>query len=130
MIVETSALVAILLDEPEAEDFAGKIRMAANPIMSAAAYVEAGIVADRSDNVLTHDIVDKAIAGLRIEIVPVTPEDARLARAAHTRFGRWSKSKANLNFGDCFSYALSERTGRALLYKGNDFGRTDVKKAL
>ncbi len=129
MIVETSALVAILLDEPEAENFAGRIRMAANPIMSAAAYLEAGIVADRPDNVLTHDIIDRTIAGLKIEIVPITPEDARLARAAHTRFGRWSKSNAKLNFGDCFSYGLSVRTGQPLLFKGNDFGHTDVKTA-
>lgn len=130
MIVETSALAAILLNEEDAAEIGVKLsRSLGNLSMSAAALVELGILADNPTKFCNHDDVDALITGLRIEVIPVTVEDARLARAAHTRFGRWSSEKAKLNFGDCFSYALSERTGRPLLYKGDDFGHTDVKKA-
>jgi ribonuclease VapC len=131
MIVDTSALAAILLSEVDAAEIGEKLAQSlGNLSISAAILVQLGLLADNPAKFCNHDDVDALIAGLRIEIIPVTAEDARLARAAHTRFGRWSGGKARLNFGDCFSYALSERTGRALLYKGNDFGRTDVRKAL
>ena len=130
MIVETSALAAILLSEEDAAEIGEKLsRSLGNLSMSAAALVELGILTDNPAKFCNHDDVDALIEGLRIEIIPVTVEDARLARAAHTRVGRWSGEKAKLNFGDCFSYALWERTGRPLLYKGNDFGHTDVRQA-
>ena len=130
MIVETSALAAILLSEEEAAEIGEKLsRSLGNLSMSAATLVELGLLADNPAKFCNHDDVDALIDGLGIEIIPVTVEDAHLARAAHTRFGRWSGHKAKLNFGDCFSYALSERTGQPLLYKGDDFGHTDVKEA-
>lgn len=130
MIVDTSALAAILLSEENAAEIGEKLAQSlGNLSMSAATLVELGLLADNPAKFCNHEDVDALIEGLRIEIIPVTVEDARIARAAHTRFGRWSREKAKLNFGDCFSYGLSERTGRALLYKGNDFAHTDVKKA-
>ena len=129
MIVDTSALAAILLNEDDAATFGeGLARALGSVSMSAAALVELGLLADNPAKFCDQDDVDALIEGLRIEIVPVTPEDARLARATHTRFGRWSASGAKLNFGDCFAYALAKRTGRPLLWKGDDFGHTDVKR--
>ena len=128
MIVETSAFVAMLAGEPEAAEYVVAVRSAPQRLMSAASFIELGIFADNPANDADHDAIDALIEALKIEIVPVTRDDARLAREAHTRFGRWSGQKAKLNFGDCFSYALSQRTGQPLLFKGNDFGHTDVKR--
>lgn len=130
MIVDTSALAAILLSEEDAAQIGEKLsRSLGNLSMSAATFVELGLLADNPAKFCNHDDVDTLIEGLRIKVIPVTIEDARLARAAHTRFGRWSRPKAKLNFGDCFSYALAIARDEPLLFKGGDFGHTDVKRA-
>ena len=98
--------------------------------MSAATYLEAAIVIDgRRDPVLSRRY-DELLTGLQVEIVDVTAAQARRAREAYRDYGRGSSSPARLNFGDCFSYALATERGESLLFKGNDFGHTDVRRAL
>jgi ribonuclease VapC len=130
MIVDTSALIAILRDKPEAAACAEAIQAAPHPRISAASFVEAAILIDGSrDPVASHrfdDLVNEA--ELIIEVV--TEAHARIAREAYRDFGRGSGHPARLNFGDCFAYALARATGEALLFKGDDFGHTELAPAL
>ena len=126
MIVDTSALVCVLTDEPEAERLLLVLASADSLRMSAATYVECGIVMDNRSSAATRRRFDELLATLEMEIVDLTPEQARLAREAHRDFGRGSGSSAGLNLGDCFSYALAADVGEPLLYKGHDFGQTDI----
>lgn len=127
MIVDTSALIAILQDEPESPRL---LRAASNAMcqMSAANLVEAGIVAD-GRSALHGERLDVLLVVLEIDVIPVSARHAELARAAHRRYGRGSGSPAKLNFGDCFSYALASETGLPLLFVGEDFAETDVLAA-
>ena len=129
MIVDSSALVAILKEEPEARallqvlnDHVGELRM------SAASYVETGIVFDRNHSPQLADRLDRLIREFEIEIVPVALEQARHARFAHRHFGS-GNHPARLDFGDCFSYALARATGEPLLSRGTDFAATDIDTA-
>jgi len=126
MIVDTSAIVAILLGEPDAASLITLIYQDPEPKMSAASLVELHIVAARPDRYLAHRSVDELISKLRIIIAPVTEAQSRVAITCHDRFGRWSGNRAKLNFGDCFSYALSVATGEPLLFVGEDFTHTDI----
>jgi ribonuclease VapC len=128
MILDTSAVVAMLLGEAEAERFASVADAAEHRAISAASLLEASIVADNRSAVAAAEF-DRLIARLDVEIVPFTAEQARLARAAHARFGK-GRHPAGLNLGDCFAYALAAERGEALLFKGENFARTDVKAAL
>ena len=121
MIVDSSALVAMLWREPEGEAFGKAITADWSPIVSAANYLEAGIVIDGERNPALSAKLDALINELAIDIVPVTAEHARIARQAYRDFGKGSGHKAQLNFGDCFAYALAMERGEALLYKGDDF---------
>ena len=121
MIVDSSALVAMLWREPEGEAFALAISSERSPKVSAANYLEAGIVIDRERNPALSAKLDAVITELGIEIAPVTSEQARIARQAYRDFGKGSGHPAKLNFGDCFAYALAMERGEALLYKGEDF---------
>ncbi|WP_068402614.1 type II toxin-antitoxin system VapC family toxin [Kribbia dieselivorans] len=127
MIIDSSALMAILNDEPGAAALLDKaVREPCR--MSAASWVEVGIVADRRS--ASHgERLDRVIDELEIEVVPVSDRQAEIARLAHGRFGRGSSSPARLNVGDCFAYALSVVTGEPLLYVGDDFTHTDVAAA-
>ena len=128
MIVDTSAVVAIVLGEPERPSYIASITRARRRLMSAASYVELGIVIDsRRDPVLSRSL-DRLLAALEIEVVPVTAAQAVIARAAHHDFGRGSGHPARLNLGDCFAYALAKDTDEPLLWKGDDFGHTDVRR--
>ena len=130
MIVDTSAIIAILKFESDAGHF--HIALAApptSPVMSSATYLEAGIVVDRNGDADLSEELDEMVQALGIAIAPVTESQAKLARAAYRKFGKGSGHAANLNFGDCFSYALAIERGEPLLFKGNDFGRTDVAVA-
>jgi len=125
VILETSAIVAILRDEPEAADFTQAIEDADSVSVSAATVVEAHLVlghARRTD-------LDALLARSFARVHPVTADHAEHARRAHDRYGRGSGSRARLNFGDCFSYALAKATGEPLLFKGDDFGHTDITPA-
>lgn len=130
MIVDTSALVAILRDEPDAATFAEAIAGAATRRISSASYVEVGAVIDGARDPVASRRVDELLTTASITIEPVTPDQARIARAAYRDFGKGSGHPAGLNFGDCFAYALAIATGEALLFQGDDFRHTDVVAAV
>jgi ribonuclease VapC len=129
MIIDTSALVAILRDEPDAERFAKAIEAADVSRISAMTYVELGAVIDRARDAVASRRVDELIGVAGIVIEPVTVEQARVAREAYRDFGKGSGHPAGLNIGDCFSYALAKSAGEPLLFKGSDFAQTDVRPA-
>ena len=128
MIIDTSALVAILDQEPEADRIVRTLASASERTLSAANLVEAGIVmqARRGDDGARD--LDLLLAKLRVDIAAVTASQADIARKAFRRYGR-ARHPANLNFGDCFAYALAKDKSVPLLFKGNDFGQTDVMVA-
>jgi ribonuclease VapC len=127
VIVDTSALVALLRDEPEAEAFARLIQAAPRRLLSAASYVELAAVVDgRGDPVLS-GALDAWLDAWSIELEPLTVPQARMARAAYQRFGRGTGHPARLNLGDCFAYALARDLGEPLLFKGTDFALTDIE---
>ena len=130
MIVDTSALVAILRGEPDADRCVEALAGAVGSRMSAATYLETAVVVDGNrDPVLSRRLDDLlAVAGVTVEAV--TKEHADIARQAYRDFGKGSGHAAGLNFGDVFSYALARATGEPLLYKGEDFTHTDVTPAL
>jgi ribonuclease VapC len=130
VIVDTSALMAIMLGEPDASTHLRAILAAPAARLSAASYLETGIVADSSRNPADGRRLDSLLRESRITIEPVTAAQALIARQAYRDFGKGSGHPAALNFGDCFSYALAKDTGEPLLYSGNDFGHTDVRSAL
>ena len=128
MIIDTSALVAILDQEPEADRIVRTLASAPERTLSAANLVEVGIVmqARRGDDGARD--LDLLLAKLRVDIAAVTTSQADIARKAFRRYGR-GRHPANLNFGDCFAYALAKDKSAPLLFKGNDFGQTDVMVA-
>ena len=129
MIIDTSALVAILRDEPEAKDCALAIERNRNRRVSAANFVEAALVIDGSRDPVASRRFDELVKEARIAIEPVTEAQARIAREAYRDFGKGSGHPAKLNFGDCFAYALAKTAGESLLFKGDDFIHTDVISA-
>ena len=129
MIVDTSALVAILRDEPEARRFAIALANSQQRRMSAANFLEAAIVIDGSRDPVASRLFDDLLRESRIHIEVVTEEQARIAREAYRDFGRGSGHVAVLNFGDCFAYALARTSGEPLLFKGRDFIRTGIPVA-
>lgn len=130
MIVDSSALVAILLEEPDADDFSRAILGSIDAKMSVATALEISIVARIAGGEAAEADVDALIVRLGIDIVPVDLAQGRIAREAFRRFGKGTGHPAKLNFGDCFAYALAKATGRPLLFKGRDFARTDIEPAL
>ena len=130
MILDSSAIVAILRDEPEADLFSRTISAAPRLALSAGSYVELSVVIARNLAAAALDGVEQLLRHYEVAIEPVTVDHARLARAGYLRFGQVSGSPAKLNFGDCFAYALAKATGEPLLFKGNDFIHTDVTPAL
>jgi len=127
VIIDTSAVVALLRGEPEASAFAEAIECARSRRISAAGYVEAAAVTDQSGDPVARRALDELIDVAQIAIEPVTEGQARLAREAYRDFGRGSGHPAGLNFGDCFSYALAKAMGEPLLFKGEDFSHTDLR---
>ena len=128
MIIDTSALVAILDQELEAERIVRTLASAPERTLSAANLVEAGIVMQtRRGDDGARDL-DLLLAKLRVDIAAVTASQADMARKAFRRYGR-GRHPANLNFGDCFAYALAKDKSAPLLFKGNDFGQTDMMVA-
>ncbi len=125
MVIDTSALLAVLFDEPEAADFAAAMELDAVRLCSAVSFLETSIVIETRRGVEGVTRLDLLIAEASIDVVPFTLDDARAARRAYRTFGR-GYHKAGLNFGDCASYALADETRQPLLYKGDDFGKTDI----
>lgn len=130
MILDTSAVIAILRGEPEARLCAKVIAGAESRRISAVNYVEAAVVIDGSRDPVASRRFDDLLRVARVTIEPVTEDQARLARDAYRDFGRGSGHPAHLNFGDCFAYALAKATGEPILFKGDDFTRTDLTPAL
>ncbi len=130
MILDTSAIVAILRNEPEAVVFARSIERAKVCRVSAANYVEAAAVIDGSRDPIASRRFDDFFQVAGIVIEPVTAVEARIAREAYRDYGKGSGHSAGLNFGDCFAYALARAKGEPLLFKGEDFRRTDLLSAL
>ncbi len=125
MILDSSAVIAILRGEPEAPEFIELIAGAPVIRMSGANALECAIVLGADVDFLLDRFLDAAAAQLE----PVTTTQVSLARAAHRAYGRGSGHPARLNFGDCFAYALAKDRDEPLLFKGDDFSRTDVRRA-
>lgn len=130
MIVDTSALVAVLRAEPDAELYTRAIQDAPVRRLSAASYLETGVVVDGRRDPVASRRFDDLLAEAGFIIEPVTAEQARIAREAWRDFGKGSGHAAGLNFGDCFAYALARDKREKLLFKGTDFARTDVASAI
>ena len=130
MIVDASALIAILRGEPDAANYAEAIEAASERRISAANFLETAIVIDGSRDPVASRRFDDLLREAQIDIEPVTEAQARIAREAYRDFGRGSAHPARLNFGDCFAYALARATGEPLLFKGDDLGHTDIAPAL
>ncbi|HEU5457006.1 MAG TPA: type II toxin-antitoxin system VapC family toxin [Terracidiphilus sp.] len=130
MILDSSALVAILKNEPEAQAFSDAIEAAKVVRISAATYLETHIVVDGYKNPILAARLEEIFENPGIRIEPVTFEQVKTARQAYRDFGKGSGHPANLNFGDCFSYALARATREPILFKGDDFSRTDLTSAI
>ena len=124
-MIDSSALIAILQDEPERPVFVRKLAQDPVRLISAANWLETAIVIDDRFGEAGARDLRLLLIEAAVEIVPVTAAQAELARAAYRRFGRGNHT-AKLNYGDCFAYALAQETGEPLLFKGNDFGQTDI----
>jgi ribonuclease VapC len=130
MIIDASALIAILRDEPDASLYARAIEEATRRRVSAVNFVEAAIVIDGSRDPVASRRFDDLSTAAQLIVEPVTREQAQIAREAYRDFGKGSGHPARLNFGDCFSYALAKVTSEPLLFKGEDFAKTDLQSAL
>ena len=129
MILDTSALLAVLLEEPEASEFTALILASENPVISAVSFVEASILAESKGGDGSVRQLDAFLRTAGIAIEPVTEEQALAARQAYSDYGK-GRHSAGLNLGDCFPYALAKVLGEPLLFKGSDFRKTDVTPAL
>jgi ribonuclease VapC len=129
MIIDTSAIVAILNDEPERRAFNEAIERSDICLLSAASFLEASIVIENNRGYEGLRDFDLWMATAGIELAPVDADQAQIARQAFRQYGK-GRHPAALNFGDCFSYALAKATGFPLLFKGEDFTKTDIQAAL
>jgi ribonuclease VapC len=127
VIVDTSAIVAMLRAEPDANALSKALRGAAVLRLSAASYVELAVVIDGLGDPVLSGGLDAVLTAYRIRIEPLTESQARIARAAYQRFGKGSGHPARLNMGDCFAYALARDLDEPLLFKGDDFKLTDIE---
>jgi ribonuclease VapC len=130
VIVDSSAIVAIIRKEAGWEAYNATIENADTVRLSAAGYLEVAIVVDSRRDPATTRRFDEYLDSAAIIIEPVTERQARIAREAYRDYGKGSGHAAGLNFGDCFAYALARDLGEPLLYKGTDFAETDVRSAL
>ena len=130
MVIDSSALIALLLGEPESTEFVTSIAASTTRLTSASSYLETAIVMINRSGPDAPEKVDRLLADLSIDIFPFTQDQAVLAIAAYRRYGRGSGHPAGLNFGDCFTYALAKLTGEPVLFKGSDFSRTDLVSAV
>ena len=126
MVIDTSALLAVLYQEDDAHQFAEAMATAPICRMSAANFLEAAINIDAYGDAEASRQLDNFVHQANIQISPVTLTQAQIARQAYQDFGK-GRHQAKLNFGDCFAYALSKETGEPLLFKGNDFNSTDIE---
>jgi ribonuclease VapC len=130
VIADSSALVAIANDEPGSDRYLEALTHAASRSISTATLLESSIVVDAHADPMVSQEFDALITRLRFTIIPVSLQQARIARQAYRRYGKGSGHAARLNFGDCFAYALAKDFDEPLLFVGNDFVHTDVRSAL
>jgi len=130
MILDTSAVIAILRDEPESPLFTKAIEKAPHRRISAVNYVEAAIVIDISRDPIASRRFDELLQEAEVTVESVTDDQARVARDAYRDFGKGSGHPAKLNFGDCFAYALAKTRREPILFKGDDFAQTDAMAAV
>lgn len=128
MVLDTSALTAVLFDEPERDEFIRKIAAASRRLVSSATLLETSIVVEARRGEVAGRELDLFLHRAKVQTVAVDEEQAELARAAWRRYGK-GRHPAGLNFGDLFSYALARATAEELLFKGDDFTKTDVRPA-
>ena len=128
MVVDSSALLAIMFLEPEAQRFTALIQASQAPLLSAANFLEASILIESRRGIANRDLFDAFVAESGMRLQPVTHGQVLLARDAYRRFGK-GNHPAGLNFGDCFAYALAKERDVPLLFKGDDFALTDVRPA-
>jgi ribonuclease VapC len=128
MVLDTSALAAILFDEPERADFVQKIVAAPRRLISSATLLELSIVVESRRGEVAGRELDLFLHRAKVQTVAVDEDQADLARTAWRRYGK-GRHPAGLNFGDLFAYALARASGEELLFKGNDFTKTDVAPA-
>jgi ribonuclease VapC len=129
MVIDSSALIALLLGEAETEGFIAVIAAASSRVVSAATYVETAIVMVARSGFAAQQKFDRLLVELAIEVVPFTRDQANLAVIAYQQFGKGGGHSAGLNFGDCLTYALAKLRDEPVLFKGNDFARTDLQIA-
>lgn len=127
MVIDTSALLAILQNGPQRRVFNEAIEAAESRLLSAASFVESSLIVESRYGAEGIRDLDLFISKAQLEIVAVDVQQAYLARQAFREFGK-GRHPAGLNFGDCFSYALARANAEALLFKGNDFGRSDIDR--
>ncbi len=125
MVLDTSAIVAVLFDEPERDEFVRKIATASRRLISAGSLIEASIVVESRRGEAAGRELDLLLHRAGVQTVAVDEEQALLARAAWRRYGK-GRHPAGLNFGDLFAYALARASGEDLLFKGDDFAKTDL----
>jgi ribonuclease VapC len=128
MIIDSSAILAILFGEPDAPEYARAIVAAGERRISAANWLESAIRIDSGSGPIGSNAFDDLIREASIDVMPVTDEQARIARSAYRAYGKGSGHPAQLNFGDCFAYGLAKVMGEPLLFKGNDFAETDIER--
>ncbi|MGI8537400.1 MAG: type II toxin-antitoxin system VapC family toxin [Mycobacteriales bacterium] len=128
MVIDTSALVAVLFDEPERDEFVRKITAAPRRLVSTGTLIESSLVVESRRGEVAGRELDLFLHRADVRAVAVDAEQALLARAAWRRYGK-GRHRAGLNFGDLFAYALARASGEDLLYKGDDFIRTDIDRA-
>ncbi|WP_424812727.1 type II toxin-antitoxin system VapC family toxin [Roseococcus sp. YIM B11640] len=129
MILDTSALIAMLWGEPEAAALEAAVSASQSLLISAPTLLEAATVAEGRIGREMGNRLDDLLARIGVEIVPFTAEHAALAREGWRRYGK-GRHPAGLNFGDCFAYALAKSRNEPLLFKGDHFAQTDVKAAI
>jgi ribonuclease VapC len=129
MVLDTSALLALLLDEPEAEDFRAAVEDDTTRMVSAATLLETALVIEARKGEPGGRELDNLIQKADVVVVPVDAEHVSEARRAYRRFGK-GRHAAGLNFGDVFAYALARTAGEPLLFKGEDFAKTDIARVI
>ena len=129
MVIDSSALIALLLAEPEADAFVAVVAGSSSRSIGEGSYLETTIVMLARSGPDAPEKVDRLLAELSIAIVPFTRDQADLAITAYRQYGKGSGHPASLNFGDCFTYALAKLTDEPVLFKGNDFSLTDMRVA-
>ena len=129
VVIDSSVCVAIFKGESDTDDLTDRTYSYERRVMSAATWLESAMVCEGSTKGGGAERLDRILASLGVEILPVTVQHARLALDAFKRFGKGRGAKASLNYGDCFVYALAKELQAPVLFKGDDFAQTDIQPA-